>query len=459
MNTRARFVLLAILVLFHVEVALPKVLRPMGIPELRELPAPVRFLRGIPSPDRRYFMRQGAAPAILIEKAMAVFLLLILGAVTFFAPSGRRRLVATWVLVGLLVAIEFLAPAAIPILARHRTGNPAFAHDGGTIQVEEACKMMLRGRNPYTEDYRKTPLKQWRGLSTPIVDHFPYFPFAVVPLVPVYALLSAIHLPDLRFFYLACAFVTGLLLAFSEKRAEAKPLLFSLPFFAPYLAKATILGTNDIYSIAFVVLAMTIFEAGHLAAGLVVLGLAMGIKQFAWLLLPLFLASLGPRIRSRPKLILAAPAALLLVTIPFLLGDGRSFLDDTFGYAMGGSQTPYPVKGVGAYGFGTLALAYGLVKRAATNHYPYILLGAVCSLALLALGSIRLYREAALEKPTKAAVLSKKIPVIQAVFALSLLPFLYFSRYFHANFLGYALFFLLVGIVRTVPEEADSGIG
>ncbi len=462
MNSRARYVLLAILVLFHLEVGLPKILRPMSTPELRELPAPVRFMRGIPSPDRRYFMQKGAEPTILIVKALAVFLLLLLGSAAFFASQGRPRLIAIWVLLCLLVFVAFLLPAAIPILARHRTGNPAFAHDGGTIQVEEACKMLLAGENPYTEDYRNTPLDRWRGLSTPIVDHFPYFPLAVVPLVPVYALLSAIHLPDLRFFYLACAFATGLFLAFPEKRAEAKPYLFSLPFFTPYLAKASILGTNDIYSIAWVVLAMTVFEAGHLATGLVLLGLAMGVKQFAWLLLPLFLASLGKRIWTRRRLLFLAPAALLLVTLPFLLWDGRSFLDDTFGYAMGGSSTPYPVKGVGSYGFGTLALAYGLVERAATHHYPYILLGAIASLALVAYGSLLLYRQAT-EKPTPQAAAASPIPSIQAIFALSLLPFLYFSRYFHANFLGYALFFLLAAVLRTgtlsaFPEsEASPG--
>ncbi|MFN7971690.1 MAG: glycosyltransferase 87 family protein [Acidobacteriota bacterium] len=423
---------IVLLVLAHVETGIGDALRPLSRPEMQTLPAPLSILRGVPSDDRPYFKKPGPEPAILILRGIGVALLVSLVVCVLLAGDGRSGRAASSVITGLLVLTLYAIPASVPIVARARTHDPALAHDGGTIQIEVASGMLLAGKNPYRETYRGTPLESWRGLETPIVEHFPYFPWALLPLVPAVALGVA----DLRIVYALFLLGTAILLAIPARRHETRLALFCLPFFAPLLAKATMLGTNDAYAIFWIVAALFAIERGWHRSGLALLGLAFAVKQFSWLLAPLLLAVLWKE-RDR-RVLLLAPAAFLAVTLPFALWDPASFLDDTFGYGLGGSATMHPVKGVGAYGFGNIALAFGLV-RTPNDPFPYTSIGIAICAAILALGARRLHR-------------TPSIAAIPALFAAALLPLLYFARYLHANFLGYAVFFLLWGALRQDPD-------
>lgn len=437
----ACLVIVILLGLVQMETLLPEALRPLG--RLDRAPRFVELLRGKPSPDRPYFARKGPEPPILVLRAIGTALLIAYG-VCELLLARRARSVVAWVLVALLVLFLYVVPALVPITARHATGDPAFAHDGGTIQIEEAARMLAHGRNPYRESYRGTALEHWRGLDTPIVDHLPYFPWAVVPLVPAVALLDATGLTDLRLAYLPCAAMLALLLAWPARHGEARRLLALLPFFCPLLAGASILGTNDLFAILWVAAALLLLERGRDRAGMVVLGLAMAVKQFCWPLWPLVAAYEWGRGRRAPRLLSIAPVTLALVALPFLLWDAPSFVDDTFGYALGGSATTHPIKGVGSWGFGTLALAYGLVSKA-TAPFPYSLVGLLLTLAVGTVVARRLS-------------VRPDMPLLLMGFSLALLPFLYFSRYFHGNFLGYALLFLLWGVARSLDGSAAHGI-
>ena len=69
----------------------------------------------------------------------------------------RLKLCLIYAIIGTTV----IAQSSYLILLRHVTGPAAYTHDGGVIQTEAAMQFLSQGKNPYVEDYTKTPMAEW----------------------------------------------------------------------------------------------------------------------------------------------------------------------------------------------------------------------------------------------------------------------------------------------------------
>ena len=116
------------------------------------------------------------------------------------------------------------------------------------------------------------------------------------------------------------------------------------------------------------------------------------------------------------------PAAvfLLVAFVPFLINDFAAFYDDVVRYNAGGAAWTYPISGMG---FSAILLALGLIPYRQAD-FPFALIEIAVAAPIAAWWFIRLW-----QRPTIATLL--------AGYALTLLAFLFFGRYFQGNYLGF----------------------
>ncbi len=388
-------------------------------------------------------------PFKLLIRTLSMAIILIWCATDAVKFGNRHRLRSG--LAGLLITLHIVLPMGMLIRARLAAENHALAHDGGTIQMEESMKMLLMGKNPYSEDFIGTPLENWRGFSNNVVYHVPYMPGSFLYSIPFYLpTLRLIGCYDQRFLHLVLFFLSltliGMITPNESSRTVAR-LAFALnPFFAKYF----MLGTNDIVVLFWLLLAVTLIVRGSNTAGMMALAAACAIKQFAWFFVP-FLAvpaiGLSP---EHPRQWFAAitaswrrwlPGAVLFLgtVLPFMLWDFSSFIDDTIRYGSGGLPTSYPMQGFHGYGFATIPLFFRWVRDGSAM-FPFTLLQVVVVIPWF----LWLWRRYASDKSVAGAVTFS---------ALTLLPFMFLSRYLHANFVGFIIFWPILGWCMRNPED------
>jgi hypothetical protein len=124
---------------------------------------------------------------------------------------------------------------------------------------------------------------------------------------------------------------------------------------------------------------------------------------------------------------------LVAVLLPFFLWDMGAFVDDTLQYHTGlsASGTSYPIKSLG---LGGLALGFGWVQHS-TDPFPFsalqLIFGGLAFVGLL----IRQWR-------------NNTLPQVVLNYALLFFVFLFLSRMFNDNHLGYVLtWFVLSGLL------------
>jgi hypothetical protein len=361
--------------------------------------------------------------------------------------GGRRFLRARWCLLVGLVVLLVVVPTLLTVLARWSGPHHELAHDGGTIQVEEAMRMVLRGQNPYWRTYHGTPLENWRGFTNSAVYHYPYFPFSFLQFIPLYPVIYLVFgVYDQRLAHLllyAGSVVLGAALLRDRRRRLAGAAWIALN---PFLTHDFVLGTNDIVAIFWVLLTWWLLARGRLRLGLIALACAAGSKQLALLLAPFVLVhvvrergvSLGD-VRGLWRL--AAPfwGVLALIVAPFFLASPRSFIEDTFLYSSGGLPTSYPIQGAHGYGLGSILLFFRWIPNGNVR-FPFWILQVVLCGPLLVLLLRRQWR-------------APGLPRVFAGFAVFLLAFMFFARYLHGNFLGFIITWLPLAYLA--EEERD----
>ncbi|MCL4394849.1 MAG: hypothetical protein M1482_08640 [Chloroflexi bacterium] len=329
-----------------------------------------------------------------------------------------------------IVLAAAIQPIGIGILNRHVQGPATNANDG-MIQVEEATQFLLAGKNPYTENYRNTPLADWRGGEppwTPIpgtLDHNAYLPFLFVLTAPFYLLsVASIGWYDQRFLYLAIYLgLLVLLPALVRRQRDRLALLMALGlnYYFTFLLGD---GRNDIVVLFGLVLVTFLLARRMVRASAVALGLTLMTKQTSWFFLPFYLAYIAElpltarSIRSffskTWPLILVVAAVLL----PFLVWDARSFLEDTFLFLIGAGSDSYPIRGLG---FSTLLVAAGLLPSA-NSAFPFGIIELLAGIPVLILLLVRKQRQNTLQ-------------FVWLGFAIFSLVVEYFSRFFNDNYL------------------------
>jgi MFS family permease len=258
---------------------------------------------------------------------------------------GRRRLAKA----RLLLALGVLAGAAAVPLAfevQWRT-EPGHAPAGSlhpyaaseVVVTEGAAEALVRGRNPYSEQFTSGELAG-RSPSTP--EHFPYLPGMAVFGLPR-ALLPNTPWTDARiFFALATALVAATALARwrapPERRLRALQVLLVLPTGA----LALVGGGHDMPVLALLLLALVLLERRRHTASAGAIAAAAMLKLTAWpLLFALAVTARGARRRVRSPIGLAVGFVGLGVLLAVAAGPG-AFADDVLLFPAGLTSLPSP---------------------------------------------------------------------------------------------------------------------
>jgi hypothetical protein len=251
--------------------------------------------------------------------------------------------------------IFLLVPAAEQTIRRRADGAHLWAHDG-LIQTEEAVRLLLSGKNPYTENYVDTPLQQapFTRPPNPAVYHLAYLPLSFLVQLP-FAFLSWRFWGwyDGRWLYVVLLLLSLPLSAELAARKERRlSLVMAIGLNLPLLA-FTAEGRNDILGLFLVLWSLYLALRDRKTLSLLVMALGCASKQTVWFGLPFyFLYLLKDDLSWRAIWQLLRQAwpfyvTVILVIGPFVWWDPRAFIEDTFLYLTGHLDTSYPMWGMG----------------------------------------------------------------------------------------------------------------
>ncbi len=391
----------------------------------------------------------GGLSSLLVLCALAYFVVDLAAAKGLRSPSIER---AKGILVASAVVALLWVPTLHQAILRRNGGDPArFAHDGGVIATEIAGRMLREGKNPYAESFRGTELERHvYGATNPIMEHYPYppgnFVAAAVLEPPTHTLLGWY---DQRLVTLAASLLlVGILVRAGPGDARSRLLALAV-LVNPISLNWTIEGNNDLPFLALVVGAAILVGKGRVRSGLLVLGLAATLKQFAWLYAPYFLlvardagALRGAERRGRPPLFwLALPPAI--VVVPFLLWNPVAFLQDTLLYHAGQVAHPYPMGGTPGRGIANWILILGLVKEN-TARFPFAIVHLAISLPIAALAYSRLARG---PRAAGRLLLACGVTTLAVTFS---------SRSLQENYLGVVTSLLAAGVLLEPGHPSSS---
>lgn len=348
-----------------------------------------------------------------------------------------------WVHLGLIVVVFAVLPAIASIVLRE-TGRPyTYVHDGA-IMVEEAARKLLAGHDPYAADYLDTPLYYWPMVNNPALYHLTYFPFLFLVTTPFVWLFDRIGIFwDQRYLYLPAYLATLWVVAALVRDTPRRLALVALVALNPQLYPFVVEGRNDYFVLVFLFAGVALVQRERRALGALAIAMAGGVKLHAFFLLPFlliyYIARPAPG-ATRPRNVREVwgalfrpflPASIFLVATfaPFLLNDFGAFYDDVVRYNAGGAAWSYPISGMG---FSALLLALGVIPDPQAD-FPFAAVEIAVATPIAVYFVRRLWRT-----PTLALMLTG--------YALTLLAFLFFGRYFQGNYLGY-----IVAVASPVP--------
>ena len=362
--------------------------------------------------------------------------LALAGAVAFSYPLRdlRERAAfrprARWVHLGIVLMVFVLVPTVASIVLRE-TGKPyTYIHDGA-LMIEEASRKLLAGHNPYAADYLDTPLYYWPMVNNPALYHLTYFPFLFLITVPfVWAFDHLGIFWDQRYLYVPAFVATLAVVPLLVKRTDHRIALVALVGLNPQLFPFVIEGRNDFFVLLFLFAGVALLQRERRTWGALAIAAAAAAKLHAVVLMPFVAVYLIAT--RKPKTVREAAFALtplvpatvfLAVTfLPFLVNDWNAFYDDVVRYNAGGAAWTYPISGMG---FSALLLWLGVISYRQAD-FPFAVIEIAVATPIAVYTLVRLWKA-----PTIARMLGG--------YALTLLAFLFFGRYFQGNYLGYIL--------------------
>lgn len=383
---------------------------------------------------------------VLVSVTFAlVGLYLLVDALRHRQPSSRTYRLKLGLLLA-IVLITVVCQSLFLVLMRRASGPASYTHDGGVIQTEAAIDMLLRGENPYTEDFLDTPVAEWGLEKRTALYHYPYLPWTLVASVPA-RLLCELTLGwyDQRLVYLALFVATLLLLPGLTRRRSDKLTLVAIVGLNPIMGNDIIYGMNDSFVLAWVVLSLWLLAHERYGWSAVAMGLAWASKPTAWFVAPFYLLYLArgtggwvaPARQACRRIWPAALVAAALI-VPFVIWDPVSFYDDVWAWAAGTSATPYQIRG---WGLSNLVLAFGLVSSD-QDYFPFWI-GQVAVCVPLLLAALRLQ----LRHNTMQWLLYGYAALFTA--------YSFLSRFFNENYAGIAVaLFALAALVDLGNGEA-----
>ena len=185
----------------------------------------------------------------------------------------------------------------------------------------------------------------------------------------------------------------------------------------------TIEGRSDFFMLGFLFPALFfLYKEKNLISALF-MGLAFGVKQSAWPILPFYIAYLWFRKRNSKdfqRTLGIFIGTFAIIVLPFFLWNPKAFIDSTILYLSGNTEHAYPISG---YGFGMLLNQFGII-RDIKNNFPFVIFQLLLGIPLL------IY----LLKYLKKNISVKNLILVYAIF---LSVFWYFSRYFNNSHIAY----------------------
>lgn len=327
-----------------------------------------------------------------------------------------------------------------------------YIHDGA-MQTEEAIKFILKGKNPYTENYFGTPLENRGGFPelnnlNPALYHLVYLPFNIIFSIPFFLAGNfLLHWFDERLVYISIFLLfIALILKWPNKSLERKLAFLTFftanPLFFIFFAD----GRNDIF--VFFWIALTIYFLGLKKNNYSSLSLALAAtsKHSSWLLLPFYFAYLyyqekkelvfWEKIKNVAKKTYIFFVSAALIIVPFLIWDFNSFVDDTVKYPNGTAYMSYPISG---FGFSQMLLQSKLINSS-VDYWPFWIIQMIFSLPLLYI----------------LLKMQKNINSLSQIifnFSLLLMTFWLFSRFFNDNYIGFLIMLFLFALFLTKPVK------
>jgi len=399
----------------------------------------------------------GALTGLATLLLLAYFVVAMRGAVKW-AAGIKLGIVLT---LGVSVVV---LPTVSDMLARHDVGlqvngrTVARAHDGGVLQTEAAVAFLLQGVSPYSADYSETQMalgvdsrpQLWRSLGfeqNPALHFYPYPPFTILLSVPFcLGAHTALGWFDQRMVYLVAwggLAVLGYRLPLSPRW---KLPLMTLLVFNPIAALFFVPGRNDILCQTFLVATVLLLMRKHYRWASLLLGLSCGLKQFAWLLVPFYLAyaSRGPTLRphespfkrlaDRCWPLFASTGAIL---VPFAIWDPGGLVHGLI-VAQG---SVYPFRS-SSLGFSNFLILFGAIDSFRA-WFPLWVFAVLIVLPVFVCGVRRV-----LKVP--------RVSVMLTWYAVALSLLLFFGRHFAHNYLAVVFAVMALACVAAHDEARST---
>jgi hypothetical protein len=335
-----------------------------------------------------------------------------------------------WVAVALTASVVLLlaVPAVALQASLRQSSEPWFFTNDSTYQIELAGDLLRHGENPYGHDYSHSGLERFYSLDGTVTEktreeqvalrHFAYFPGSALTA----AVWTALPEPwsDYRFFVLLTMLAGIAAALLFPGPLVGRLVLGAVVAASPLAVQAAWFGTADAPGVLFTVLAFALVARRRLLWAGAALGVAVLMKQFAFVALPFLAVAVLQREPRREALragaVFAAVAAAGI--LPFVVWDPAAFWADTIEY---GGKT-YRIVG---YGLSGLLVKAGLIDRR-TDPYPFLPLLVLVWLPLTA-WLLWVQRKA------------RDLWIAPAGFAVSFFFLIFLGRVFHTSYLVWSL--------------------
>lgn len=327
-----------------------------------------------------------------------------------------------WVTIVVVLGSVFSAV----IIERHIT-HPIYKIHDMPLQQEIAMRFLLDGKNPYAENYFGTFLEQWNyseSEKNPALYHFVLLPFYLLFAFPFYFFSNlTIGYFDARIPMIFLLLVILILASKLVKDNYKRSLFLILLAFNPAMFNYMLEGRSDIFMFGFLFVSLFLLHRNNLFLSGIPMGLAFAVKQSVWPIFPFYLAYFffkTKKLRQTLKNLSSFFIIFLIIMVPFLLWDYRSFLDSTIFYLSGSASNSYPISG---YGFGKLLNQIGIIKDS-HQYFPFFIAQFLVGVPLFII----------LIKYLKSNLSVARLIIVYGIF---LVVFWYLSRYFNNSHLGF----------------------
>lgn len=344
----------------------------------------------------------------------------------------------------LLVATLSIVLGGVSITAmvdRAHTAPSYNVHDI-ILQQEAAMRYVITGKNPYKETYFGTPMEAFHYAElgndkavNPALYHFVMPPwYLMFPFALYYTVRPVVGFFDGR---MALLFTMGMMLGalwFWFKDKSIARMAIILTALSPAVIDYFVEGRSDVFALSWLVVSLVFLERKNYIRSATMMMLAVLSKQTTWFILPFYGLAFWHMTDKRRNLFwkstIVATVVGVVITAPFFFWDPRAFLDSVIFYLNGTSAHSYPVAG---YGFSMVLYAAGYI-RDIHAYYPFIIWQLIFS------GPLFIVLMRSFWQTSKQS----RLMLFYAVF---LMVFWYFSRYFNNSHLGYlSMLFVLAGL-------------